>query len=102
MPMNYKEKLEQANKEAKAAVIALFLTVLVWVLAGFCIAPLHIVIFNTPLWIITGCFGTWFFAIAASVFMSKRIFKDIDLDDGAEHSDSDSGIAGPSASKGGN
>ena len=48
--MNYKEKLQQANKEAKAAVIALFLTVVVWILSGFGIAPLNIVVFNTPLW----------------------------------------------------
>lgn len=79
--MNYKDKLQQANKEAKAAVVALFLTVLVWAIAGFGVSPLNIVVFNTPLWIITGCFGTWFFAIAAAVYMSKFVFKDIDLDE---------------------
>ena len=80
-PMNYKEKLEQANKEAKAAVVALFLTVLVWIIAGFGIAPLNIVVFSTPLWIITGCLVTWIFAVVAALYMSKRVFKDIDLDD---------------------
>lgn len=79
--MNYKDKLQQANKEAKAAVVALFLTVLVWAIAGFGVAPLNIVVFNTPLWIITGCFGTWFFAIATAVYLSKFIFKDIDLEE---------------------
>lgn len=79
--MNYKEKLQQANKEAKGAVVALFLTIIVWIIAGFAIAPLNIVVFNTPLWIITGCFGTWIFAIAVAVYMSKFIFKDIDLED---------------------
>lgn len=87
--MNYKEKLQQANKEAKGAVVALFLTILVWIIAGFGIAPLNIVVFNTPLWIITGCFGTWIFAIAVAVFMSKFIFKDIDLDDEEINSTSD-------------
>ena len=80
--MTYKEKLKQANKEAKAAVVALILTVIVWVVSGFGIAPLNITVFNTPLWIITGCFVTWIFAIFAAVFMSKFVFKDIDLDDG--------------------
>lgn len=79
--MNYKEKLQQANKEAKAAVVALFLTIVVWILSGFGIAPLNIVVFNTPLWIITGCFGTWIFAIAAAIYMSSFVFKDIDLED---------------------
>lgn len=87
--MNYKEKLQQANKEAKGAVVALFLTILVWIIAGFGIAPLNIVVFNTPLWIITGCFGTWIFAIAVAVFMSKFIFIDIDLDDEEINSTSD-------------
>lgn len=79
--MNYKDKLQQANKEAKAAVVALFLTIIVWIVAGFGVAPLQIVVFNTPLWIITGCFGTWIFAIAAAVYMSNFVFKDIDLED---------------------
>lgn len=87
--MNYKEKLQQANKEAKGAVVALFLTILVWIIAGFGIAPLNIVVFNTPLWIITGCFGTWIFAIVVAVFMSKFIFIDIDLDDEEINSTSD-------------
>ena len=87
--MNYKEKLQQANKEAKGAVVALFLTILVWIIGGFGIAPLNIVVFNTPLWIITGCFGTWIFAIAVAVFMSKFIFIDIDLDDEEINSTSD-------------
>lgn len=79
--MNYKDKLQQANKEAKAAVVALFLTIIVWIVAGFGVAPLQIVVFNTPLWIITGCFGTWIFAIAAAIYMSNFVFKDIDLED---------------------
>lgn len=79
--MNYKDKLQQANKEAKAAVVALFLTIIVWIVSGFGVAPLQIVVFNTPLWIITGCFGTWIFAIAAAVYMSNFVFKDIDLED---------------------
>lgn len=79
--MTYKDKLQQANKEAKSAVVALFLTVLVWIISGFGVAQFNITIFNTPLWIITGCFGTWIFAIIAAVIMSKYVFKDIELDD---------------------
>ena len=49
--MTYKDKLQQANKEAKSAVVALFLTVLVWIISGFGVAQFNITIFNTPLWI---------------------------------------------------
>lgn len=84
--MTYKDKLQQANKEAKSAVVALFLTVLVWIISGFGVAQFNITIFNTPLWIITGCFGTWIFAIIAAVIMSKYVFKDIELDDDSDFS----------------
>ncbi len=84
--MTYKDKLQQANKEAKSAVVALFLTVLVWIISGFGVAQFNITIFNTPLWIITGCFGTWIFAIIAAVVMSKYVFKDIELDDDSDDS----------------
>ncbi len=79
--MKYKEKLQQANREARGAVIALFLTVIVWIVAGFGVSSLDIVIFNTPLWIITGCFGTWIFAVVAAIYLSKFVFKDVDLDE---------------------
>ena len=99
--MTYREKLKQANKEAIAAVIALVLTVIVWIISGFGIAPLNIVVFNTPLWIITGCFVTWIFAILAAVFMSKFVFMDIDLDDedDADFAQSFSGAPGNESSK---
>ncbi len=44
--MTYKDKLQQANKEAKSAVVALFLTVLVWIISGFGVAQFNITIFN--------------------------------------------------------
>ena len=40
--MTYKDKLQQANKEAKSAVVALFLTVLVWIISGFGVAQFNI------------------------------------------------------------
>lgn len=55
--MTYKEKLQQANREALAAVIGLVATIVVWALLGFGVAQTGIVVFSTPLWIITGCFG---------------------------------------------
>ena len=80
----YAEKMKQANREAKATVVALVLTVIVWVVLGFGIAPTGIEVFHTPLWIITGTVGTWLFAIVVAVFMSNRVIADVDLDDEPE------------------
>ena len=80
----YAEKMQQANREAKATVVALVLTVIVWIVLGFSIAPTGIEVFHTPLWIITGTVGTWLFAIIVAVFMSNRVIADVDLDDEPE------------------
>ena len=80
----YAEKMQQANREAKATVVALALTVIVWIVLGFGIAPTGIEVFHTPLWIITGTVGTWLFAIIVAVFMSNRVIADVDLDDEPE------------------
>lgn len=79
--MKYAEKLRQANREALAAVIALAGTIIVWALLGFGVARTGIVVFSTPLWVITGCFGTVIFAIALVVIMTKYVMKDVGLDD---------------------
>ena len=52
MAVTYKEKLAQADREAKATVIALVATIVVWAIGGFGLAGLDIQIFHTPLWII--------------------------------------------------
>lgn len=79
--MTYKEKLQQANGEALAAVIGLVATIVVWALLGFGVAQTGIVVFSTPLWIITGCFGTFVFAVVLSIVMAKFVMHDVGLDD---------------------
>lgn len=82
--MTRKEKFKQMKKEAKATVIVLFLIIVFWIVAGFGVDRLHITVWHTPLWAITGCIGTWIFSIVAVTWMVKRVFKDFDLDDGEE------------------
>lgn len=79
--MEYKDKMRQAGREARASVMALALTIVVWVVLGFGLSGLDVKLFHTPLWIITGCVGTWIFAIIVSVYLSKRVFKDVGLED---------------------
>lgn len=80
----YGDKLRQANKEAKATVVALVLTVLVWIVGGFGLAQFDVQIFSTPIWVIGGTVGVWVFAIGATLVLSKFVFKDFDLGEEAE------------------
>ncbi len=75
--------MQQANREAKATVVALLLVVVAWIVLGFGLSGVEIEIFHTPLWIIAGTVGTWIVAILVAVFMSKRVIADVDLDDEA-------------------
>ena len=72
---SYCGKMRQANKEARATVIA------VWLVGGFGLAGPDIQVFHTPLWIIGGCVAPWIAAIVAAVVLSRRVFVDFDLDD---------------------
>ena len=77
----YAEKLAQADREAKATVVALLATIAVWALLGFGLAGSGIELFHTPLWVLGGTIGTWIFSIAVCVFLLRRVFVDFDLDD---------------------
>lgn len=79
--LSYKEKLDQATKEAKATVVALVAVVAVWVLLGFGLTGSDITLFHTPIWVIGGTVGTWLFTVAVCVFLVKKVFMDFDLDD---------------------
>lgn len=79
--MKLEEKFQQIIKEAKACVIALIVLILFWIVAGFGVSHLHITVFHTPLWAITGCIGTWIFSIVMVIWMVKKVFKDFDLDE---------------------
>ena len=83
--LTYKEKLDQATKEAKATVVALIAVVAVWILLGFGLAGSDIVLFHTPIWVIGGTVGTWLFTVAVCVFLAKKVFMDFDL--GEEEAD---------------
>ena len=73
--------MRQANKEARATVIALVCIIVVCHIAGSGLAGTDIQVFHTPLWIIGGCVAPWVAAIVAAVVLSRRVFVDFDLDD---------------------
>ena len=78
---SYAQKLAQANKEAKAAVIGLVITVVAWIALGFGLSGLDVSIAHTPLWVIGGTVGTWVVAMVISWWMSTKVIADYDLDD---------------------
>ena len=79
--LTYRQKHEQANKEALATVIALAVTIAVWCLCGFGLAGLDVEVLHTPLWIIGGTLGTWICSIVVVVVLAKKVFVGFDLDD---------------------
>lgn len=83
--MTTKEKFKQINKEAKATILVLVLIILFWTVSGIGVSRFNLTIFHTPLWIITGCIGTWLFSIAAVIWLVKKVFRDFDLEEEEEN-----------------
>ena len=77
----YAQAMRQANKEARATVVALACIIVVWLVGGFGLAGTDIWVFHTPLWVIGGCVAPWIAAIVAAVVLSCRVFADFDLDE---------------------
>lgn len=86
--MTYRDKLKQADREARAALVGLIITIAVWAILGFGVAQTGLVVLSTPLWIITGCLGTFACAVIISIVMAKFVMKDVGLDD-VEDGDTD-------------
>ena len=79
--MMYRDKLKQADREARAAVIGLVVTIVVWAILGFGVAQTGIIVFSTPLWVLTGCLGTFACAVIVAVVMAKVVMKDVGFDE---------------------
>ena len=82
--MKRSEKFRQANREAKATVIATAAVIVFWWIAGFGLEDVNVSFMHTPLWVWGGCLGTWIFAILVTLFLTKKVFVDFDLDDEEE------------------
>ena len=82
--MKRSEKFRQANREAKATVVAAAAVILFWCIAGFGLADVDITFYHTPIWVWGGCVGTWLFAILVTFILSEKIFVNFDLDNEEE------------------
>lgn len=75
----------QIRREAAATLAVLLLIILFWLVAGFGAAQIDLVVWSLPLWVITGCIGTWIFAIALVYLLITKVFVDMDLEDDADN-----------------
>lgn len=78
--MKRSEKFRQANREARATVVAAAAVILFWCIAGFGLADIDLHFLQTPLWVWGGCVGTWLFAILVTVILAEKVFVNFDLD----------------------
>lgn len=79
--MKRKDKFKQIAREARAVLWALIAIIVFWIAAGLGVSRLDITILHTPLWVITGCIGTWIFSIIIVVLLMKLVFKDFGLEE---------------------
>lgn len=77
----YAQKMRQANREAKATLVAFAVIVAAWLAGGIGLSGVDVKVLGTPLWAVVGTLGTWAVAIACAVVLSKRVFKDFNLED---------------------
>lgn len=82
--MKRSEKFRQANREALATCYATVAVIAFWWVAGFGLADIDVSFWHTPLWVWGGCVGTWIFAILVTLFLTKKVFINFDLDDEEE------------------
>ena len=77
----YAQKMAQANREAKATVIALAVIVVAWIGLGFGLSGLDIQLFHLPIWVVGGTVGVLIVAVVVAAVLRYGVFADFDLDD---------------------
>lgn len=96
----YAQKIGQAAHEAKAACVGLIATIVVWCVLGFGLSSIDIALFGIPLWVWTGCLGTWAFAVCFALYMARHVIADVPLDDTPESEQGDDGVEADEAEGG--
>jgi uncharacterized membrane protein YhdT len=79
--MKRSEKFRRANHEAKVTCLATLAVIIFWTVAGFGLSSLDITFFDTPVWVLAGCIGTWLFAVLVAFWLAEHVISDIDLDE---------------------
>ena len=82
--MKRSEQFRQANREAKYTCYATAAVILFWILAGFGLSGSDLILWDTPIWVIGGCLGTWLFSVAVAVWLAESVIKDVEKTTPAE------------------
>lgn len=77
----YRERMKQANKEARITLIGVGVVIVCWAVFGFGLYNVDVTIFSTPLWIVMGCVGTWVVALIVSIILATKVIEDCPLDE---------------------
>lgn len=81
---DYERALRASHQEAIATMAVALLTVLYFWGAVFLLEESDMTVFGLPLWFLASCIGGYFVSIAGVLFLVKRVFTDIPLDEAAE------------------
>lgn len=83
---SYKDKMQEANREALISLVGLGIIIVAWLIGGFGLASLDISLAGLPLWVIGGTFLPWIVSIVLAVLFATKLFRNFDLngEDGEE------------------
>ena len=86
------EKYRQVVREAVGTGWALLALILFWCTAGFGLAHVPVTFAHVPvtfahvpLWVWAAIGGTWFLAVFLVKFLTAKVFRDMALDEEADH-----------------
>lgn len=79
------EKYRQVVREAVGTGWALLTLILFWCAAGFGLAHVPVTFVHVPLWVWVAIGGTWFLAVFLVKFLTAKVFRDMALDEEADH-----------------
>lgn len=77
--ITYKDKMNEANREARISLAGLVIIVLAWLVGGFGLASLDISIAGLPIWVIGGTLLPWIVSVVLAVLFASKIFRNFDL-----------------------
>lgn len=85
----YKDKMQEANREAVISLIGLGVIIIVWLIGGFGLASIDFAVAGLPLWVIGGTFLPWIVSIILAVLFASKLFRNFDLNSTEEGDDNE-------------
>lgn len=80
----YDRALRSSHREAAATMAVALITVLYFWGTVLLLEESEFTLFSMPVWFVASCMGGYLVSVAGVVFLVKRCFTDIALDDAAE------------------